>query len=406
MNNSIYIFFKEDLLLGGTELLIERVSRVLKENAIKIIIATKSCVPEMMVRYDKQDICIRIVNSWNRKDIAKILTEYLEGEIRAITFSIEDFCMVYSYNNSKVKTLLYTVYYNQLVTGGKTKNNIALKGVKRLTSNLLSDFFSLENIVCMDEHTVENTYCYYGNLLKFPKNKIPFLRIPVDIVDIEKSRIEKKAFLQTNNILTIARADFPWKGYILGLMDYVANNWREYNLKLRIVSYGDGMDEIESKYDSYDLDTRKRIIIQGKTDYDELEKLYDSTRLYIGQGTTVLDAAQRGILTIPVVPDTYMVMADDFFDDNPTRVTVPPQTENKFDSLMVRFYHLEPCDYIEKVLKGRNLVIDNYGTQAICSRINQLFETIKDNSYTNRYVLLFNTSKNIKHLISTILHRK
>lgn len=400
MNNTIYIFFKEDLLLGGTELLIERVSRVLKDNTTKIIIVSKSCVPEMMIRYDKQKICIRIVNNWNRKDIANILKEYCGFFIRSITFSIEDFCMVYSYKNSSVKTLLYTVYYNQLVIGGKTQNCIALKGVKRLTSNLLSDFFSFGNIVCMDEHTVENTYSYYGKLLQFPKNKIPFLRIPVDIVDVEKSRVEKKAILKTNNILTIARADFPWKGYILGLMDYVANNWREYNLTLRIVSYGDGMSEIESRYDSYDFDTKKRIVIQGKTDYDQLEELYDNTKLYIGQGTTVLDAAQRGILTIPVVPDTYVVMADDFFDDNPTRVTVPPQTENKFDGLMLRFYDLEPNDYIEKVLKGRDKVIENYGTKAICIRINQLFESIKDNSYTNKYVKFFNISKDIKHLLS------
>lgn len=401
-----YVFLKEDLLIGGTELLIERIGVFLDNQDNNITIITKSVVPEILERYKKRGLEVIIINKWDKKSFKEILNDLNSYLLRVITFSLEDFCMVYVYKNPNVKTLLYTVYFNQLIIGGKTNNKTALNLVKSLSAKILDDMLSSHNIVCMDEHTAENTYTYYGRKIKFPKNKVPFLRIPVDIVGLKTDEIKKKAILKTNNILTIARADFPWKGYMLGLMEYVAENWEKYDLKLHIVTYGEGEDKIISKYNSLSPSTRERISIQGKTDYNELEELYSATKLYIGQGTTVLDAAQRGIITIPVVPDTYQVLAEEFFHDNPTRVTVPTDTDNNFELLINQFYDLKPEEYCEAAIKGRELVIENYGTEAICNGIKGYFENIPDNSYGNKYVRCFNASKELKHLLSTFIHRK
>lgn len=399
MNEYVYVYFKEDLLLGGTELLIERLSKNFKKTVSNIIVVTKSCVTDIRNRYHKNNIKILEVSKWNDKELKKALKSFGNFYIRAITFSIEDFCIIYSCKSNKIKTLLYTVYFNQLIIGGETKNRIALYLVKYISANILNTLLKSKNIVCMDEHTVDNTYKYYMNKLKIHREDIYYLRIPVDIVDINKTDLYDRARSNLNSILTIARADFPWKGYILGLMDYVADNWRKYNLKLHIVSYGNGEKDIKLRYNTYDVETQNRIILQSKTDYDELERLYRNTKLYIGQGTTVLDAAQRGILTIPVVPDTYQIIAEDYFDDNPFRVTVPLEIENNFNTLMSRFYSLDRDEYINKAVKGRLSVTEMYGTESVCKEINQLFDAILDNSKQNIFIKIFNISKNLKRYI-------
>ena len=77
--------------------------------------------------------------------------------------------------------------------------------------------------------------------------------------------------------MTIARAEFPFKGYILGLLDWFASS--DSNIRLTIVSYGPDEKKIADRIDSFDEIVKKRITLVGKTDYGQLEKYYKTADL-------------------------------------------------------------------------------------------------------------------------------
>lgn len=391
-------FMKKDLLVGGTELLIERVGREFQKQGYSIGIIYSSVTEDIERRYSRLAFDMKQVRIWENSKSYRFL--YTKEEQGVITFAVDDFCNIYTNSFKNIKTLLYTVYFDQLLVGGKTRGKLGLNAVKTLTGSLLSCLMNTNNIVCMDEHTIHNTYEYYGTNLKIKQSNIRIIRIPVDIVnfDVEvlKNRAKRKDKLK---ILTIARADFPWKGYMLGLINYVKKFGEEKNLYLHIVTYGPGESEIKNLYKGLEEDIKARITIQGKTEYEELELLYGDSVVYVGQGTTVLDAAQRGLLTIPVVPDTYEVLSDDFFHDNPTRVTVVHNTIDKFDSLIDSTIKMTVEEYIEKAKLGRRLTEEKYSTKSVCNQLLEVLSSVPANSNKVWQVECFCNLKKIKKVL-------
>lgn len=391
-------FMKKELLVGGTELLIERVGRDLQKKDFSIGVIYSTVTEDIERRYLKLAFSMKQISSWDdSKSYRFLCTEEKQG---VITFSVEDFCNIYTNSFKNIKTILYTVYFNQLLIGGKTKGKWGLDAVKILTGSLLSILMKANNIVCMDEHTIHNTYEYYGNNLKIKQNDIRIVRIPVDIVDFNCEILNERARRKDKiKILTIARADFPWKGYMFGLINYVRKYGVEKNLYLHIVTYGPGESEIVNFYNGLEENIKARITIQGKTEYEALELLYCDSVVYVGQGTTVLDAAQRGLLTVPVVPDTYEVISDDFFHDDPTRVTVLQNVDDKFDSLIDSIMNMTCEEYIEKAKLGRRLTEDNYSTENVCNQLFEVLSNVQNNSKKIWQVECFNMLKKIKKLL-------
>lgn len=394
-------FLKKDLLIGGTELLIERVSKEFIERGYNVNVICTSIMDEMIKRYENANINYILVSEWDNSKVLSFLKRE-RGIQMVVTFSVEDFCTVYGIRSKNIKTILYTVFFDQLLVGGKTKNSLALKYVKFITGKLLKQMMKKKKIVCMDEHTVNNTFNYYGKYLNYSKKEVPMLKIPVDLVDIDQSILLNKKDIDSKiNILTIARADFPWKGYILGLIDFVNNYSGKNEITLRIVTYGEGEKLVIEKINCMSEEKKKLITLQGKTDYNELEKLYKDTNVYVGQGTTVLDAAQRGILTIPVVPDTYEVLSDAFFHENYERVTVEANIENRFEEMIAQVCNMDKDTYLYHAQEGRKAVVDNYGTKAICNSLLSLFDGMSTNSEKSIYVSAFLTLKRIKRYINS-----
>lgn len=398
-------FTKKDLLVGGTELLIERVSKVFQNRGFSTVILYSSIIVEdIFQRYKKANVICKKIDKWDKISSFHFLLDQQEEQY-VVTFSIEDFCTLYSVQGNQIKTILYSVYYNQLLVGGNTNSKIGLKLVKKLTSKLLSEMMHTTNIICMDNHTINNTYAYYGDDLNIDRKEIRIVRIPVDIVPLDLEVVYRRASRKNKcNVLTISRADFPWKGYILGLIDYVANSDFSQNLYLHVVTYGDAEKQIINKINKLPIPIKNKITIQSKTDYNELEKLYYNTVLYVGQGTTVLDAAQRGILTIPVIPDTYEVISDAYVHDDSTRVTVQDDAQNNFNKLIKELLEMTSDEYIEKALIGREQIIKNYGTDSICNELCEVLDLVPFNSRRSLYVFLFVFMKKIKSILNKVIH--
>lgn len=398
-------FVKKSLLVGGTELLIERVCKEMKTRGYKVGVLYQERMEDINCRYSHAGIKQVLVPDWEGNTSFSILKNSKKVKY-IVTFSIEDFCAIYNICNNNIKTLLYTVYYDQLLIGGKTKSKLGLYIVKRNVAALLDEMLKSKNIVCMDEHTIEDTYDYYSDYISIDKSLIKIIRIPVDIVPADINIIKKRAKEKTCNILTISRADFPWKGYIIGLINYILKYGDKMDLKLHIVTYGAEEKKILDTINNMPDDVKKRITIQGKTDYNDLENLYVNTTLYVGQGTTVLDAAQRGIISIPVEPDTYDVKSDAFMHEDYTRVTVPKNRVDKFNRMIEIIVNMTEDEYVEKAVLGRKQIVDNYGTKSVCDEIFNVFNQLPFNSKKSKNVQMFLNLKRIKRGLNSIFLSK
>lgn len=156
---------------------------------------------------------------------------------------------------------------------------------------------NLNNILFMDRETEKFCEEYYSLQVKNSK----YYRVGSFFPNLDEERIKIRIKNRKNNfiILTIARFDFPFKGYILGLINTMGILGKEYpNLNLVIVGDGPNNDLVKEALNKLPLDIRKKISLTGEVAYNELQQYYDNASLYIGMGTTLIEASKSGLPSI------------------------------------------------------------------------------------------------------------
>lgn len=158
---------------------------------------------------------------------------------------------------------------------------------------------------------------------KFYRIKIPLdviYNIPMNIeelnIDKIKSRYNNEDFL----LFTSARADFPFKGYIFGLIEMFKTISIDKRMKLIIISSGAQDEMIKKRINDLNDDVKQKITFINGESYDKVIKHMEASNLVIGMGTTVLDAASRGIPVINVVPYTFELMSSGLWNGNRSSV--------------------------------------------------------------------------------------
>lgn len=362
----LYFVYKK-IITGGCELLIERLSRELKNRSIPVSIICQSIDQNMQSRYSNVGIQLLKVNSWNRKNVISRLDS---EEAYFITFAWNDF-LICNIKRKHIHTVFYAVHY-QAYEMGRNKSIFIKKILERIVKKGIVTLNNNRQLICMDEQTLEYTNTFY----RYNTVEMPILRLAIDTVP----EVKRKNDTSKINILTIARAEFPFKGYILGLLDWFASS--DASIRLTIVSYGSDEKKIADKINSFDEIVKKRITLVGKTDYSQLEKYYQTADLYVGMGTTVLDASMRGIVTIPVQAYTLGLFTDKFFHEDFRKVAIDEGSEAGFNKLLEQYRRLDSGGKNELSKKSRDAVIDNYSSSAIVDELVHILESTKNNCST------------------------
>ena len=372
---SEYIFFYKDVILGGCEILIEKIGKAIVKKGIHVRLCCKSIDSSMAESFKKAGIEIYQLINWSSN---KEIIGWLNEDCEIVTFFWEDFVRLYSLSKNRKKTILYAVHFQTLTVGAGCRYFIAKNIIKKIAVGCVHKFLLSNNIVCMDEQTVQHTQNYFRN--KALDNNLIYriVRIPVQIENIKEEELENRAKGAVLNVLTIARADFPFKGYLLGLINFFENLKDKSNLHLDIVSYGPDIDSLKKQIDKVGEDTRRLISLHGRTDYEELRMYYNNAKLYIGMGTTILDASQQGIVSIPVVPYTDALIADKFFHEDYKRLAVEDVDINNSARLFNYIRSLDYEKYLELSKKTRNEVIENYSVE---KTVNDLLNNFEEISY-------------------------
>ena len=364
-----YMFVYRNIVVGGCEFLIEKLGReILKDDKNNVIIYFETIDEIMYSRFVRNGFCLKQVKG-----------EFYKFEfknINIITFTLKDYIIFSSNKLNNLKTVLYVVH--PYIFNIANKRNFILKlFVKMLLKTFVLKSIKNKSIFFMDKETVRSNLEYFSS-----KNIVTgamIVNLPIDLVENKKEILNKRA--KTKNyikILSIARAEFPFKGYLIGLVDFLCKNSKE-NIKLTIISYGEGFKILKQKIESLPINIKQKINLYGKTDYDKLNDFLNDSNLYIGMGTTVLDAANRGIITIPIKAYTYDLIADKFFHEMFIDESHNKTKNRTFQDLFNEFIRIENDDYLTLSYENIKIVNENFSTVVITKKIIENFKNIPFN---------------------------
>ena len=187
--------------------------------------------------------------------------------------------------------------------------------------------------------------------VSFSDKNAVIARLPYEITDYG-DRIGEHIFRgEVFTISTAARLDFPFKGYVIGLIEVFAELKKRYR-ELRLIIVGDGKDgrTVEEAVRALEPDIRKDVELAGMLSYDELKNVLSETDLYIGMGTTLLDAADNLTPAMTAAAFTYELETIGLFSEHPEKLGIDPGAE-KAATYIESVINMPDSCYCETVLK-------------------------------------------------------
>ena len=224
-----YLFFFRHVTIGGAELLIEKIARQLLKNGNNACVVCEEIIDNTKNRYNSIKLNIILIKDWeNYTEVKKYIKSY---DTICVTFEWDIFLDIYRICSSNIKrTVFYAICDN--ILGLKYRNiSIIRKLERKIMSNALLTMLENQNVIFMDEQTVRFTKKYYSDI-QYKNQKFEIIRIPVDSFSPKRIKKKKNIF----RILSVARADFPFKGYLIGLIKFMEQI--DDDVYLDIVSYG------------------------------------------------------------------------------------------------------------------------------------------------------------------------
>lgn len=344
----IVIFTYTNFILGGAETLILRMSEWFMNNNTKVYIICNSIDDLLKNEYEEKNLKIYISNK--KKDILSLIfKKELDKKIIVVNFFFEEYLNCEQLRKKhQFYNFFYVVHPHRTIVGKKLPNHIS-NVCKRIYKKMFIQMYEKENIIYMDEECIKIMEDYYS--LNLPKAYKNIVRLPIKVQDVKTPSKNKKF-----NILTISRFDFPFKGYILGLIeDFAFLAKQNPEIILTIIGDGKDKDKVIKKIEELDKNIQKKIYLIGNVPYSELNTSFASASVYIGMGTTLLDASNMKLPVIPVLGYTYQNFSSGFFYKMPNFLGTD---FNNYNSIAIK-----SLDLIKDIIS-----MDNNQYQNLCEK--------------------------------------
>lgn len=338
------VFTYSHFYTGGSETLIYRLSKhfITSGNRVDIF-----CI-DMIDAMQKSFIDLKIAVHY--KNIRFPDAPEIDKADIVISFGDRDYvqleCHKYA-KDLKYRNLLYVVHPKtlrdwSLVYHNKLWNLVAHARFREAVKEAIK----YNGILFMDWQCLEETRSFHDLHLDGSSRIAP---VPYDFDKIDDDNLREKSSGRSNRtvILSVARADFPFKGYILGLID-IYRKIKESNpqVYLRIISYGKDIAKIREKIGPGD-DIE---LVEGM-DYETLLQEYKKAHICVGMGTTLLEASNAGNIVIPVESYTYECKSWGFFDTRVDWLLTDCGKGDDVTDLLIRAVEYTDNEYIDAVTK-------------------------------------------------------
>lgn len=373
----VFIIFRSGIS-GGTGTLSIRIGEYLLNKGYEVAYICQIINDENNLKIMK-DIGIKVYQ-WDLEDVVhKIVTNFKNKECIALTYSLNEFLFIESHKKKMnlANNILYVVHHHALIKG-KNLNKFLVKGVKVFYCFIIQKFLNSKNIIFMDKESIEQTEKFYN--ISIRESKTLIYNLPMNINELDLTIIRSKQKFNTFNLLTIARAEFPFKGYLLGLIDDFENMCELYSdLTLTIITFGEHQQKVMERVSALSQSIKNKVNIVGQTPYNELIKYFNNTHLYIGMGTTVLDAVNHGVPTLLAPHYTYENYTSGFFHDQPDLLVANSDRSKRICSFIQKVKQMSEDEYLELCKEEHSVLAGSYN-------INLMVEFIEKENQSNCFI--------------------
>ncbi len=340
------------------------------------------------------------VHKWELSKIKLLFKQnYNYNNYIALTYTLDEFIFVESIMNeiNIFKNILYVVSYGGLIKGVSYNNSIKYI-IKKFYGNIILKLNNNKCIVYMDKEQYKADRLYYSINNKCKETIVYYL--PMQLKKYNILIINTKIKLNVFNILSIARADFPFKGYLIGLIDDFSILSNKYdNITLTIISFGKNEKDIIAKINSLPYQIKSKVKYIGQTSYDDLPKYFSISHLYIGMGTTLLDAVNEGVPSIVVQPYTYENRSSGFFHMQPERLAAYEDKSVPAIKYIESVINMDKTEYSNLCRTEYESLEKNYDIEKFGKFILLNEKIVKSNNLSKIEILMHNIFKIFNTLI-------
>lgn len=366
------VFVYENIVMGGIYSLIENFS--LQLNGITTIVYYKNIDKKIKEKISDKNIILIKYNT--SKDILN------NNYNTYIFFEIDEFLSCLHKCKDKSKGLFLYVVHPNLFSDYEGSVPLYKKMIFSSLKNCVKQYIYSGRVFFMDYECLESTLKYYNFCIEEEKKKQCIVHLISNPVSVPIKAFNKQRF----DILSVSRADFPFKGYLIGLIDEYNKIRSKYdNVCLTVVSTGPNIVELKKKIDESKFDIN---LIQGLS-RDELSAYYNKCDLYVGMGMTIIEASSRGKISLPVKTYTYKCLTNGFFYNNPEWVTA----DIGMPICISRFVEELLNDNIEalynKQIKTIKAINDNYSANTVVKELYEKFNSLNTNNCVFPFVAFY-----------------
>jgi glycosyltransferase involved in cell wall biosynthesis len=291
--------------VGGTETYYNRIFGWAKSNGSRNILIVDSSYGVDRTNYDllsKNNVEI-YYSKWKHNKYM-----ILDSDRRELKLSKEDriLCISNSYSGYfrgiYLKNVFRCVEFRNCLYILHPYEAVCINKAEKFKSEILNKINENNELLFMDSECYEYCKSYYKYKDKELKKNIILLSF--NCKEYDDNFVERRLNKNIKHLLTVARFEFPFKGYVIGLLKVFAKLSEENdNVVLDIVGYGEGEELVKKTIKDYKLESKVNCV--GKTSYEELQKYYQDAYIYVGMGTTLLDAANNSLPGIIVASYQY-----------------------------------------------------------------------------------------------------
>lgn len=321
------IIFNDTLgVYGGSQTLMLRMCQWLSQNKIPAVVICRSAANDEIV--EKLRDCGTRIIPMDIRDAKKT------GQLLRELQSQEDLCVVnfiwnYYLDMERVKTvaglrfenIIYAIHPDTFKKGLRIRNPLLHEYAIRSYRRILQRMNDHGAVWMMDQDVLSATEAYLGIQLSPTP---PIHALPMFCRENPQAQEIIRDGFQSQTLMTASRAEFPFKGYLLGLLDEFPRLKARYpELRLQMVAGGleEDVEKIHAKIQALPEECRRSVDFHNWMDYDQLRQEMTRCRLFIGMGTSVLDAALAYKPSIPVRYHTYEVNAEHLFSEAPRELS-------------------------------------------------------------------------------------
>lgn len=250
---------------------------------------------------------------------------------------------------SIVRSFLYVVHYlafSNAYTDGATllKNRFRKYFLRFKYRHLLKSLLRNNTIIFMDEASVSET----SKSLNIKIKEDLIYCLPIEVNDYPPDYWNNKSRHTPFTLGTMCRLEFPFKGYVLGLLkDFILLS-QKFDLHLIIVGNGPDENILEQCLSTLPHNVISRIEYIKEVPYSQLDTFYSKCDLVLGMGTVLLDSANHNVLALPVKPYSNELLVSDLFLNDITYLGMKGESV-EFDHMLSSLIELTDSDYFALV---------------------------------------------------------